>query len=81
MGDEYSEVAVAYERDGDIWVCVNDIPPGEWEFQNISDFTNGDMSPSIDYGYNSPHYAWITYDHVSLKLLMPTAKGILYFPK
>jgi len=79
MGDEYSEVAVAYERDGDIWVCVNDIPPGEWEFQNISDFTNGDMSPSIDYGYNSPHYAWITYDHVSYKIAYAHGEGDTIF--
>lgn len=75
MGDEYSEVVIAYERDGEIWACVNSIPPGEWEFQNISNSPNDDMSPTIDYGYNSPQGAWITYDNVSYKIAYAHDEG------
>ncbi len=75
MGDEYSEVVVAYERAGDIWACVNTIPPGEWDFENISNSPNDDISPTIDYGYNSPHGAWITYGDASYKIAYAHGEG------
>jgi hypothetical protein len=68
MGDDVSEIAVAYERAGDIWACINTIPPGEWEFRNISNSEASDVSPTIAYGNYEPQAAWVANDGVAYKI-------------
>lgn len=62
MGDEFSEIIIVFEKGGDIWADINTIPPGDWEFENITNSAGEDLSPTITYGYNAPQGAWITHN-------------------
>jgi hypothetical protein len=80
MGDDVSGVVIVFERDGDIWGCANTIPPGPWDFENVSNSAETDISPTIAYGYDAPQGAWITDDGLEYKIRYVRGEGdSIYF--
>lgn len=62
MGDEDCEIIVVFEKGGEIWADINSIPPGNWEFENISNSAAEDLAPTINYALALPQGAWITHN-------------------
>lgn len=58
--DNDYDIMIVFESGEDIWGCINHDRFEPWEFLNLTNSADPDLSPSIAYGSNCAHGAWIT---------------------
>ena len=66
--DNDYDITIAFESDGDIWGCNNHDRFQPWEFINITNSADADLSPTLAWGANNLHGAWITYTNSEYKI-------------
>jgi len=67
-GDDVYDIAIFFESGEDIWGCINQDPQGQWEFSNVTNSADPDLSPSVAVGSNDIHVAWITHTNSQYKI-------------
>jgi hypothetical protein len=66
--DNDYDIAIFFESGEDIWGCINHSPEESWEFVNITNSRDPDLSPTVAIGSNYLHVAWITYTNSQYKI-------------
>ena len=68
FSDNDYDIAIIFESGEDIWGCINHDPLGSWDFENLTNSDVPDLSPTIAFGSNHVHAAWITYVNSEYKI-------------
>lgn len=58
--DNDYDIMIVFESGEDIWGCINHDRFEPWDFSNVTNSADPDLSPSIAFGSNCSHGAWIT---------------------
>lgn len=66
--DNDYDIMIVFESGEDIWGCINHDRFEPWEFSNVTNSADPDLSPSIAFGSNCAHGAWITRTNSEYKI-------------
>jgi hypothetical protein len=58
--DNDYDIMIVFESGEDIWGCINHDRFEPWDFANVTNSPDPDLSPSIAFGSNCAHGTWIT---------------------
>lgn len=75
FSDNDYNIDILFESDFDIFKCSSLSPFGPWECEAVSDTADPNISPSIAWGYNFLHGAWITYINSQYKIVYMRTGG------
>jgi hypothetical protein len=73
--DNDYDIIIVFESGGDIWGCNNHDRFEPWNFINITNSLAPDLSPTVAWGSNNIHGAWITYINSEYKIAYITGHG------
>jgi hypothetical protein len=66
--DNDYDIMIVFESGEDIWGCINHGRFEPWEFSNVTNSADPDLTPSIAFGSNCAHGAWITLTNSQYKI-------------
>jgi len=67
--DNDYDIVILFESSEDIFGCIAHSPFGPWDCNDISNSEDPDLFPSVAYGHNYYHGAWITYTNSQYKII------------
>jgi hypothetical protein len=73
--DNDFNIDILYESGGDIWKCSSLSPFGPWGFEDLTGTAEDENSPSVAWGYNFLHGAWITYTNSEYEIVYMRTGG------